>query len=85
LIASINPLAEANLWRNHQSVTRFVLRQYDSLVPVARERLAASMFLIRSEQVGYFVLVNASNNDTAIGELAILSQGTVAFVARHTR
>jgi hypothetical protein len=46
LIASINPLAEANLWRNHQSVTRFVLRQYDSLVPVVRERLAASMSLI---------------------------------------
>ena len=38
-------------------------------------------FEIRSEQVGYFVLDNASNNDTAIGELAFIHD----FVARHRR
>jgi hypothetical protein len=143
LIAFANPLAEANLWKNHQSVTRFVLSQYDSLVPAIRERLATSMslihvsfdnwttkggkkaftgiyvhylsrdglleeypvalpqlagvhtgeriaevvhetfeaFEIRSEKVGYFVLDNASNNDTAVGELAYIHN----FVARHRR
>ncbi|KAK1912669.1 hypothetical protein P3342_004605 [Pyrenophora teres f. teres] len=131
LIAIANPLAEAALWKNHKSVSQYVIRLFDWLRPAlstsCHNRLARSIcfdgwttkggkrgflgivahyvnsdgklrdlpialpqltgahsgdrlaevvssileqFSISERTLGYFVLDNASNNDTAVAAIA---------------
>lgn len=134
MIKAANPLAEAVLWRNHQSLRDAILAEYYTLIPVVTEYLRSARSLIHvsfdnwtstggklsltgicvhmmdvhgvvqdfvlglpelhgqhsgvniagvvaatltnfginKESVGYFVLDNAYNNDTAIASLADL-------------
>lgn len=132
MITAANPLAEEALWKNRQSVTKYIIYQYQSFLPIVRRHLAQSLskihisfdgwtikggkksfngmfvhhvsekdgvkdyplalptlsgahtgerigevvyevlqaFEICDNQVGYFVLDNAGNNDTAVETLA---------------
>ncbi|KAG9386078.1 hypothetical protein A1F94_002828 [Pyrenophora tritici-repentis] len=112
MIAAVSPLAEALLWRSHQTLHDHIITEYNTYIPAVANYLrearslihvsfdnwtstggqyallasaytghtgnniaAAATTILRlfgvdNARVGYFVLDNASNNDTAVESLA---------------
>ncbi|KAK1914258.1 hypothetical protein P3342_007504 [Pyrenophora teres f. teres] len=93
MIAAASPLAEALLWRSHQTLRDHIIAEYNAYVPAVTAYLREARSLIHvsfdnwtstgghsgdntaaigvnDTSVGYFVLNNASNNDTAVESLA---------------
>ncbi|KAF7567886.1 hypothetical protein PtrM4_124990 [Pyrenophora tritici-repentis] len=115
MIAAVSPLAEALLWRSHQTLHDYIITEYNTYIPAianylreARSLIHVSfdnwtslgklvdhllglpelhgahtgnniaaaattilrLFGVDNARVGYFVLDNASNNDTAVESLA---------------